>query len=198
MFSGIIKEVGKVEELRRRGGGWEIWIYSNKVIEEVKEGDSVAVDGVCLTVKERRRNKLGVDLMKATYESTRFKYIKRGDKVNLEPAIKMDQLLSGHLVTGHVDLVADVYSIEKKSGGVLLKVKLPPKSSPYLVPKGSIAVNGVSLTIQDVKGGVISISLIPYTLENTNLGELRGGSKVNIEFDILAKYVINYLKNVRG
>jgi len=197
MFSGITEETAAVRSLRRKSGCYELEVRSKLVYQKANCGDSISVDGVCLTLKKKERDVLFFDVMEAKYKNTKFKYSRINERVNLERALKLESLLSGHLVSGHIDTVLEVYRVEKKKESSKVFIKIPPQYREFVVNKGSIALNGVSLTIQEVKNDVIAIGLIPYTLSETNLKDLRTNSKINVEFDLLGKYVCNYLKNVR-
>jgi len=197
MFSGIVGEAAVVKSLRRKSDCYELEVKSRIIYKDAGCGESISVDGVCLTLKEKKREELVFDVMETTYKNTKFKYIRVNEKVNLERALKLDSLLSGHLVSGHVDTVLEVYRVEKKKESSKVFIRIPLQYRAFVVNKGSIALNGVSLTIQEIKNGIITLGLIPYTLGETNLKDLRTGSKLNVEFDLLGKYVCNYLKNAK-
>ena len=197
MFSGIVEEAAVVKSLRRKSDCYELEVKSRLIYQKADCGESISVDGVCLTLKKKAKEALLFDVMEATYKNTKFKYSRVNERVNLERALKLESLLSGHLVSGHVDTVLEVYKIEKKRESSKVFIKIPSQYLTFVVNKGSIALNGVSLTIQEVKNDMIAIGLIPYTLLETNLKDLKIHSKVNVEFDLLGKYVCNYLKNVR-
>ncbi len=197
MFSGIITEVSFIRKMTRKAGSYELVIKSDMISSSSREGDSIAVDGVCLTLKNNDKNKglLAFDIMEITFKDTRFKYITRNEKVNLEKALEFGVSVSGHLVQGHVDAVAEVNRIKIAKDIATLEIKIPEQFNKLILKKGSIAINGVSLTIQDMKGKIISVGIIPYTLSATNLKDLRTRSFVNIEFDLFAKYIVNYIEN---
>ena len=188
MFSGIIEEVGQLESITKRSGCYELKVRSQKIIKDLALGDSVAVDGVCLTLKAKDKSKLIFDVVTETYLDTKFKHLKRG-RLNLERALKLGDRISGHILTGHVDTVISVVRIEKRASGIKIYLKLPSSYKHLIVDKGSVALDGISLTVQDLKPGLFSVAIIPYTEEWTNLADLRVGSKVNIEFDLFGKYV---------
>lgn len=185
MFTGIIKEIGKISEVAKKSGKFSITIDSKKVIKGKKKGQSIAVNGACLTINKIKTNKATFEVMEETLRVTNLKYIKKGSKVNLEPAIKAGEDLDGHMVQGHVDCTAKILKAEKEK----LEIEIPKNSSKYLALKGSIAINGVSLTISHVEEKSFEVCLIEHTLKNTNLSELKKGDEVNIEFDPLAKYI---------
>ncbi|MDP8216780.1 MAG: riboflavin synthase [Candidatus Kaelpia imicola] len=193
MFSGIIEEVAQLESITRKSSYYELKVRSKKIIKELALGDSIAVDGVCLTLKAKNRDRLIFDVIDETYSNTKLKYLRRG-RLNLERALKLGDRISGHILTGHVDTVISVAKIEKRTKRLKLYLKLPSKYKHLIVDKGSVALDGVSLTVQDLKPDSFSVAIIPYTEERTNLGDLRVGSKVNIEFDLFGKYVDKRLK----
>ncbi len=193
MFSGIIEEVGKLESITKKSGCYELKVRSEKIAGDLALGDSVAVDGVCLTLKSKGKNQLIFDVVTETYMDTKFKYLKKS-RLNLERALKLGDRISGHILTGHVDTVISVVKIEKRVSGIKIYLKLPSKYKHLVVDKGSVALDGVSLTVQDLKPGLFSVAIIPYTKDWTNLADLRVGSKVNIEFDLFGKYVDRRLK----
>lgn len=188
MFTGLIEEVGKIGRIQRSAGGVRISIISNLT---VNYGDSVSVDGTCLTVEDLRRNEFIVFLSEETIRRTHFsRTLREGLPVNLERSLTPSSFMGGHIVLGHVDCVGEVYSKEIKSEGVEIIFKvLDPKYMKYVVEKGSIAVNGISLTCYDIKEKTFKVSIIPYTISKTNLQFLREGDLVNLEFDIIAKYL---------
>lgn len=197
MFTGIIEEIGKVLYIGRKNGITTLNVMAKKIIDSLSIGDSVAIDGVCLTVTKKEKDWFSVEISAETLSKTTFSELKVGGYVNLERAMTLDKGLSGHLVTGHVDGVGIIQSIFPQSdSSVLIRFKYPSSIANYLVPKGSIAVDGVSLTIVDVYKNYFTVSLIPHTLKNTTLGLKRVNSKVNIEADILAKYVFSCLKKL--
>jgi riboflavin synthase len=188
MFSGIVEEVGRLESISKKTGHYELKVKSDKLIKELALGDSVVVDGVCLTLRSKGKDILIFDLLDQTYLNTKFRYLKRG-RLNLEPALKLGDRISGHMVTGHIDTITTVKRVEQLGGGKKIYLKLAVKYRNLVVDKGSIALDGVSLTIQELKPELFSVSIIPYTEKWTNLGDLRAGSKVNLEFDIFGKYI---------
>ncbi len=192
MFTGLIEGLGKVKKIKKLGLGWQLAIEAAAVLDDLKAGDSIAVDGACLTVTEVNSNSFWVDISSETLESTYFKELKIGSLVNLERALKVGARLGGHFVLGHVDAVGKVASLKKEKNFASLVIEFPLAIRKYLINKGSVAVNGVSLTIASIVGSKFKISLIPVTLNNTNLSFLKKGDKVNIETDVLGKYVENF------
>lgn len=188
MFTGIIEERGLV-----RAAGSRLEVVANKVAEDSAPGASVAVNGVCLTVVERRAEGNGTvlafDLSPETLTRTALDSLTPGDPVNLERPVTLVSRLGGHLVQGHVDGVGEIESIEDSPPVKVITVKLPHGLARYVVEKGSVAVDGVSLTATDVQDGRFGVALVPYTLEATSLGSAEAGDRVNVEVDVVAKYV---------
>lgn len=194
MFTGIIEEVGSVRELRAESDGARIAVSSNKVWKELETGDSVSVNGVCLTVVEAGRGHFVADISAESLSRSTLGGMRRGDVVNLERALSLSSRLGGHIVQGHVDGVGSLKSIEKSGEGALYSFIYPSGLGRYLVEKGSIAVDGISLTIGRLSQGEFMIAIIPHTLETTDLGSLKPGDGVNLEVDIIAKYVQRFLE----
>lgn len=185
MFTGLIEEVGKILTITQSS----ISIEAKTVLEDVKIGDSIAVNGVCLTVVEQSTNSFTANVSKETFNVTVLSELKSGDSVNLERALTLNSRLGGHIVTGHIDTVSKILSISQNYEFFELKVSIPNEFEHYIVKKGSITINGISLTIAEVQNGSVTIAVIPHTYENTVLKYLKQNDNVNIEFDILAKYV---------
>ena len=197
MFTGIIEEIGKIERITPIAGGMTIKIRTEKIFEDVAVNDSVCIDGVCLTVTEKSKNTFLVDAVGATLEKTTFHNIKADAYVNLERSVRLSDRLGGHLVQGHVNGIGSISEIKKLGENYLLKIIVPEELEKYLIKEGSIAINGISLTIADLNRNEISISIIPHTWQNTNLKDKEANDKVNVEIDILAKYVEKLLtKNI--
>jgi riboflavin synthase len=190
MFTGIVEELGRVRAIDVRDGHARLEIGCHLVREDSAVGDSVAVDGCCLTVTSLPEGGFTADLMAETLRATALGDLREGDGVNLERAMRADTRFGGHLVQGHVDAVGEVVGRDELPGTVFVSIRVPPHLVRYLVPKGSITVAGVSLTVVDVDAeGVVRIGLIPHTLEVTSFGRLRVGDRVNLEADVIAKYV---------
>ena len=189
MFTGIIEEIGKIERITPIAGGMKIKIHAEKIIVDVVVNDSVCIDGVCLTVTEKSKNSFLVDAVGATLEKTTFHNIKADASVNLERSVRLSDRLGGHLVQGHVNGIGNISEIKKLGENYLVKIIVPEELEKYLIKEGSIAINGISLTIADLNRNEISISIIPHTWQNTNLKDKEAHDKVNVEIDILAKYV---------
>ena len=179
MFTGIIEDKGKIVSISRT----RVQKITIKSDLEVKRGDSVAIEGICLTVTETIKNGFAVGVMRQTRGATTLTQWRVGDEVNLERALRIDGRLGGHIMLGHVDEAGKLIRIRSNE----YYFKMNPTNKCYVVPKGSIGINGVSLTIASIAGEVFSVSLIPFTLDSTTLGRLRVGALVNIEYDYLAK-----------
>lgn len=194
MFTGIIEEIGRVERLHSIPEGKLLQIQAQKILTDLSLGDSVAIDGVCLSVAQLNSSSFSVLAVEETLDRTTFGQIKVGTSVNLERAMSASSRFGGHFVQGHIDGTGQIVSIRNIGEAARMSIQIPSELSQFIVEKGSIAINGVSLTIARKKMTLIEIALIPLTLENTNLGQKREGEWVNIEVDILSKYVVNLLK----
>ncbi|MDI6786695.1 MAG: riboflavin synthase [bacterium] len=185
MFTGITEEIGKI--IQRRGDGFKI--QAEIILEDIKVGDSILVNGVCLTVVKFDKGSFDVDVMPETIHVTNLKLLKAGDRVNLERALRINDRLGGHIVTGHIDATSQLKNKKYIENSCLMEFEIPEAISKYLIKRGSIAVNGVSLTIVELDRNKFKVSLIPHTMKLTNLGELNLGGLVNIEADVIGKYV---------
>ena len=191
MFTGLIEQVGTIEALERRDDGLSIRIGC--ALHPYELGESIAVNGTCLTVKSFSDSHFDADASLETLDKTNLDTLCTGDRVHLERALALGERLGGHLVSGHIDGVGVL--AERATEGDYLRAtfEVPPRLAPFLAPKGSIAVNGVSLTVNGVRGTRFDVMLVPYTLDETTFGEMPEGSAVNLEVDILAKYVASLL-----
>jgi riboflavin synthase len=196
MFTGIISHMGIFKEYRK--GKQEMMIETPGLASRLEIGDSVAVDGVCLSLTGKEKSMLFFDLSKETLSRTSLGSLRRGEHLNLELSLTLSSPLSGHLVTGHIDSTGKVLAIQKKGMGIRMTITHPPDLSPNFIPKGSVAINGVSLTIARLHSSSLEVEIIPITLKNSNLGLLRPGNTVNIECDIIGKYVYNWLSKSKG
>lgn len=199
MFTGLVEEMGKIVNISKKATGLGITIKGDKVVEKIKIGDSIAVNGVCLTVTEFSRNTFTADVMYETIERSGLKRITAGETVNLEKSLTLTTFLGGHLVMGDVDSEAEIISIVPKGIAKLYKFQLEEKhrqNIKYVVEKGRVTIDGASLTVIDTDdaSGTFSVSLIPHTLENITLGKKKVGDFVNIETDLFGKYVEKILK----
>ena len=193
MFNGIIFNKGKVSRIDKRKKGINLFLKSSIRLNKNNIGDSISCDGVCLTLISFKKNILEFYLSKETLDKSNFKHIKIGNEVNLEAPLKFGQKISGHICQGHVDTVAKLIRLKKVDKTYVFEFKLPVKFKNSLVPKASILVNGVSLTISKIKKQSFEIWVIPHTLKLTNLNNLKKNAIVNVEIDILSKYVKKYL-----
>jgi len=189
MFTGIVEEIGTINNLVNS----VLTIQAEKVLTDIKLGDSIAVNGTCLTVVNFTESKFSVDLAPETLRRTTFGDLNPGDTVNLERALSANDRFGGHMVQGHVDATGRVISIRDEGDSSIFRISNPKRLKPYLVEKGFIAIDGISLTIVKVLTSSFTLSVIPYTRINTNLRDQRIGGKVNLEVDILAKYVENLM-----
>lgn len=189
MFTGIIEHSGTLVSLTRKTNAALLTVALNKVMPGLRLGESVAVNGVCLTVTAKAKKNVTFDLMKETLECSALGMLKAGDRVNLERALTPETRISGHFVTGHVDGVGTVIKRKERANFLELTIRIPSKLKRYLVSKGSVCCDGVSLTVGAVGRNSFNVSLIPLTAKWTTLGQIHPGDRVNIETDILAKYM---------
>jgi riboflavin synthase len=188
MFSGIIADVGTITRAEDRNGGLQLSVATRALgMEDVGLGDSIAVNGVCLTVVGKQGDSFTVDVSRETLNCTVG--LRQGARVNLEKALRLADRLGGHLVSGHVDGVGEVVEFSDLGESWKLAVRAPQPLAKYIAVKGSITINGVSLTVNQVEGAVFCVNLIPHTLAVTTLSELRAGARVNLEIDLIARYV---------
>lgn len=193
MFTGLILEMGEISSFKKRSGGAILSLKANEVASTAKKGDSISVNGVCLTVVSKNNNTLSFDLSEETLRCTNLGSLKTGDIVNLEPSLRPDSKIGGHFVTGHVDVAGRIRS--KVNIGDMMKVEIeaPANIINFLVEKGSVAVDGISLTIVDILKDRFTVVIIPHTAKLTTMGFKVPGDTVNIEVDILGKYVARFL-----
>ena len=189
MFTGIVEALGSVAETEDRGDAVRLTVRGPEVLGDARPGDSIAVDGCCLTVAELRDDAFTADVMRQTLLLTTLGRRTAGDPVNLERAVTASTRLGGHLMSGHVDATATVLAREPSPHWELVRVSLPAALSRYVVPQGSVAVDGVSLTVVDVGADSFTVSLIPETLARTTLGTRQPGDRVNLETDVIARHV---------
>jgi len=189
MFTGLIEEVGRVAAVDVDGDRARLTIEAPLVVGDLPLGASVAVDGVCVTATDVTGTTFAVDLMRETLRVTALGHLEAGRRVNLERAMRVGDRLGGHLVQGHVDGIGEIVDVEDVPGTRTVRIRIPADLARYLVVKGSICVAGVSLTVAGLEGDVVVIGLIPHTLAGTNLEDLEPGSTVNLEVDVVAKYV---------
>jgi riboflavin synthase len=190
MFSGIVEEKGIVAKIQKKENLIILSIRAKKVLKGVKVGDSISVDGACLTVTKIKNSVVDFDIMKETIDKTTLKFLKVGSEVNLEGALRVNDRLGGHFVSGHIDCVGVILKRISKPNYEEFQIEIPKALARYLAPKGSVSVDGISLTLGEVKKNVFYIYIIPHTLEITTLGRKKDGDHVNIETDLLAKYIL--------
>jgi riboflavin synthase len=193
MFTGIIEDRGKVLRIEHREQERRLILELPPHLTEVQLGDSINVNGVCLTVVQKNGQMIELDLSLETLQKTALRELKKGDQVNLERALRLTDRLGGHIVTGHVDGIGQIVEKTEERDFLKLRIRIPDSVSRYVVEKGSIAIDGISLTVNDFREGEIRMTLIPYTIEKTALKQKRIGDQVNLEADILGKYVEKFL-----
>ena len=193
MFTGLVEELGKVRAVARGAHSIRLSLGGEKVLSDVKIGDSIAVDGACLTVVEFSSNNFTVDVMPETYDRTTLSLRKPGDSVNLERTLRVGDRLGGHMVSGHVDAVGTLVSVTPRDNANILRVQFPENLGLFVIPQGSVAVDGVSLTVVDCGNDWFEVSLIPHTWQVTVLSQKKAGDKVNVETDVLGKYIYRML-----
>lgn len=190
MFTGIIEATGKIRELATKGGDVRLVIDTGKLeMSDVKLGDSIAVNGVCLTVIEMSDSHFAADVSVETLNKTSFSQLAKGSKVNLEKALMPTSRLGGHLVSGHVDGLGEVTAIYEDARSIHIEIKAPDELAKYIADKGSICVDGISLTVNKVEGAVFHLNIIPHTAQETTVHGWSVGSKVNLEVDVIARYL---------
>ena len=197
MFTGIIEELGAVETVESRAAGARLTVTCSLVREDLTEGASIAVNGVCLTAVDLRPGRFSADLAPETLKRSNLGDLRAGSRVNLERPLSPTGRLSGHIVQGHVDGTGEFLSLEDLGDeNWWLRVRVPAELDPFLVYKGSIAIDGISLTIAELRADVLAVTIIPHTYKNTTLGGYRPGARVNLECDVLAKHVEKLLRKL--
>jgi riboflavin synthase len=198
MFTGIILTMGKIKRLTMKGADAFLEIESGVALTDVAIGDSIAVNGACLTVTTKTDKTFTADVSAETLNKTTLRILKAGDRVNLEKSLQVGGFVGGHFVLGHVDGTGRIFSRTQKSGSIILAVEMDDNLKRYIVEKGSIAVDGVSLTVNKLEKGRFYVNMIPLTAQNTDLAFKKEGDLVNIETDVLGKYVEKLLQTPRG
>jgi riboflavin synthase len=198
VFTGIVEAIGRVTAVETGGGLARLEIEAPALTQGVRAGDSVAVNGTCLSVASLRDGRLGFEAVPETLERTALGQLRVGSRVNLERALRADGRLDGHIVQGHVDGTGRVRELARAGADVRLRVECGPEVLDWLVDKGSVAVDGVALTVAAIEAAGFAVALIPHTLSHTTLGERAPGDRVNLEADVLGKYVKRYLDRVRA
>lgn len=196
MFTGLIGEVGRVRSLERGSGEASIAITCSAVVEDAKPGDSIAVDGACVTVESVGDAGFTAFLSQETLERTTLGGLRRDDPANLEAALRPSDRLGGHMVQGHVEGVGMVRALKRMGKGAELDVEIPPHLLQYVIPKGSIALGGISLTVARLHTGVVTVAVIPATLDRSTMGTWGPGRRINVETDMVGRYIVAYLKSV--
>ena len=196
MFTGIIEEVGRVARITNTNGNRRITISATELVKQLKKGDSIAVSGVCLTAVEITRESFAADLANETWTRTSFSRIKEGASVNLELPVRADGRFGGHIVQGHVDGTGRFLALDRipKADDYSLRIEIPSELARYVISKGSLSIEGISLTVAGIEGTQVSIAIIPHTTEMTNLKSLEAGDPVNLEVDLIGKYVEKMLR----
>lgn len=189
MFTGLIEEVGVIKDVERKGNVLLFTVQGKVVVEDLEEGDSIAVNGVCLTVTQRKEDTFTVEVSPETLSVTTFSGLGRGERVNLERPLRASDRLGGHLVTGHIDGMGRIEGRRGREDSFSLWITAPLEIMDYVVERGSIAVEGVSLTVVEVKENMFRVNIIPHTAKMTTLGNRRAGERVNLEADLVAKYI---------
>ena len=190
MFTGIVEDIGKVKTISRSKASMQLCIHSKKIVEDVHLGDSIAVNGVCLTVVSYTKDSFTVDVMPETFKATSIRDISIGSPVNLERAMSAMRRFGGHFVSGHVDGIGTIIRKQRNENAIYYDIKISEELRRFCIPKGSITIDGTSLTLFGVQKQIITISLIPHTVEKTVIGSKKEGDIVNVENDMLGKYVI--------
>ena len=189
MFTGIIEELGLIKKIRTISSGLQVSISAKEIMDDLKIGDSLSINGVCLTVIQYAADLLTFDLVSETLEKSNLGDLNEGDSVNLERALKVDGRFGGHIIQGHVETLGVILDKQTEKDNIILSVGLDPEWMRFCIPKGSIALDGISLTISRIEANIIEVSLIPHTLKNTTLGLKNKSDTLNVETDIIGKYV---------
>lgn len=194
MFTGIIQKMGTVKQINNQGESYKLTITVDDFLDTVKIGDSIATNGVCLTVTSKTNNDFTADIMPMTYRKSTFSELTAGSLVNLEKSMRINDGFDGHIVTGHIDSIGKITHIKQDYNAVLIRIEPPRKTLKYFIPEGSVAIDGISLTIAELRDKDFTVSIIPHTRQWTTLKEKTVGSSVNIEGDVLGKYVERLLQ----
>lgn len=193
MFTGIVSEVGKVNDIEPLKGGVELSIECS-FAADTHVDESIAVNGVCLTVVSFDDDTFSVQCVEETLRKTSFKMLEEGSPVNLERSLTLEKAIEGHIVQGHVDTMGTITSIQDNDADILITIEFPSEYEDYIVGRGSISIDGISLTVARNEGNTFTVAIIPYTWDYTNLRSKKEGDPVNLEFDIFGKYIVQYLK----
>jgi len=193
MFTGIVSEVGKVKKIKSLKGAVELSVQCS-FASDTHVDESIAVNGVCLTVVSRGDDTFDVQCVEETLRKTSFKMLEEGSPVNLERSLTLEKAIEGHIVQGHVDTMGTITSIQDNDADILITIEFSPEYEDYIVGRGSISIDGISLTVARNEGNTFTVAIIPYTWDYTNLRSKKEGDPVNLEFDIFGKYIVQYLK----
>ncbi len=194
MFTGLIENIGTIEKVTLRGNYLELTIVPDQMFEKLEKGESIAVSGPCLTIVNLDDKSFTVEASQETIRLTTLKNLRRGDRVNLERALRADARLGGHFVNGHIDCFLRIRKTQKVGQSRQIEVDLPREYAGYVIDKGSVALDGVSLTVMDVGRGSFTVNLIPETRSRTTLADLKTGGYLNVEFDLIGKYILRFLE----
>ena len=194
MFTGIIEEIGKIKVIQKIGKNNSLTISCNRILEDMKLGDSIAVNGICLTVSRFDNKSFTADVMQVTIQKSNLGKCRAGEYVNMERALQLKSRLGGHLVSGHIDGTGKIMSITKNENAKIYKIQINSEQRKYMIAEGSICIDGISLTISELEQDHLTISIIPETMKNTILQYKKPGDTINIESDMLGKYLYNFLQ----
>ncbi len=195
MFTGLIEEIGTVKNIRKGNTSSQITIGAQKVMEDIKQGDSICTNGACLTVISYSIREFTVDVMAETMRRTNLNNLKSGSKVNLERALKLNDRLGGHLVSGHIDGTGIITELKKEDNSLWITIKADESVLKYIVFKGSVSIDGISLTVAEANNKQFKVSIIPHTTQETTLLSKKIGESINIECDLIGKYVEKFITN---
>ncbi len=195
MFTGLVEEKGILVNKIRTGDGYRLEIRAQKVLEDTVIGSSISVNGCCLTVVEKKKESVSMDTIEETLKKTNLGDLNTGDPVNLERPLKADARLGGHFVLGHVDTKGEVTAIEELSNSHFMRIRFPEEFKQYLIYVGSVSIDGVSMTVAELKDNIFGVGIIPHTWQETVFSTKKIGSTVNLEFDVLGKYVERIMEN---
>jgi riboflavin synthase len=190
MFTGIVKEIGRILKIEKQPGMYKLELEAGGIAEKAGVGDSVSVNGVCLTVTGKKDGVLSFDIVEETARKTAVSGLVPRDAVNLERALAAGEPFGGHFVTGHIDCAGEITDVKREDGGATVEIIFPGEFTAFVVQKGSIAIDGVSLTIAETEGNALKVCLVPHTQKATTLGSKKRGDSVNLEFDIIGKYIL--------
>lgn len=193
MFTGLIEEVGTITSITNEGKGKRIQVKGKLIFDDLKIDDSVSIEGVCQTVVKIKKDVFVVQAIDETIRKTNFASLKIGQNVNLERAVRLSDRLGGHIVQGHIDTTGTVKKIKKESNSYLVSVEFDSKYKKWIIPVGSVCLNGISLTVAKIKDNVFTVAVIPHTWDVTTIGKIKLGDLINIEFDLIGKYIENMI-----